>query len=154
MNMIVQSTAHRSVTNSEDARTSRWCVVWVESNTAVSNWFRMCWCERWDFTSNTEHVIENRRLLFSHMKVMWWLCSDEKYKDKECDFLQILTYLEKTESPLSPQVSLTTICDLYLPLRFSDRRVYFPLPWWSLFHFFSISGQTIWTTIKSPSVGR
>ena len=44
------------------------CIVWVESNTAVSNWFRMCCCERWDFTSNTEHVIEIRRLLFSHIR--------------------------------------------------------------------------------------
>ena len=72
INRIVQSKVHRSVTNnfsnSEAPRTSSWCILWVESNTAVSNWFRMCWCERWDFTSNTEHVIEIRRLLFSHIR--------------------------------------------------------------------------------------
>ena len=42
-------------------------MLWVESNTAVSNWFSMCWCERWDFTCNTEHVNKIRRLLLSHI---------------------------------------------------------------------------------------
>ena len=27
----------------------------------------MCWCERWDFTCNTEHVNKIRRLLLSHI---------------------------------------------------------------------------------------
>ena len=51
--------------------TSSWCrrlcIVWVESNTAVSNSFSMCWCERWDFTCNAEHVNKVRRLLLSHI---------------------------------------------------------------------------------------
>ena len=41
-------------------------------------------------------------------------------------FCEILTYSKRAESQLSPKVSLTTICDLHLLLRVSDRRGYFP----------------------------
>ena len=72
INRIVQSKFHRSVTNSfsnnEAPRTSSWCILWVEFSTAVSNWLRMRWCERWDFISNAEHIFVNRRLLFSHIR--------------------------------------------------------------------------------------
>ena len=41
-------------------------------------------------------------------------------------FCKILTCSERAESQLSPKVSLTTICDLYLLLRVPDRWECFP----------------------------
>ena len=41
-------------------------------------------------------------------------------------FCKVLTYSERTESQLSPKVSLTTICDLHLLLRVLDRWECFP----------------------------
>ena len=70
-----------------------------------------------------------------------------------------LTYLERAESPLSPKVSLTTICDLCLLLRLPDRRGYFPLLCGSWLHFFCFSSWSFGTTevdhssnIISPSL--
>ena len=50
-----------------------------------------------------------------------------------------LTYLKRAESPLSPKVSITTICDLCLLLRLPDRRGYFPLLCGSWLQFFCFS---------------
>ena len=58
---------------------------------------------------------------------------------RKATLCKTLTYLEKTESPLSPKVSLTTICDLCLLLRLPDRRGYFPLLCGSWLQFFCFS---------------
>ena len=58
---------------------------------------------------------------------------------RKATLCKTLTYLERTESPLSPKVSLTTICDLCLLLRLPDRRGYFPLLCGSWLHFFCFS---------------
>ena len=58
---------------------------------------------------------------------------------RKATLCKTLTYLERTESPLSPKVSLTTICDLCLLLRLPDRRGYFPLLCGSWLHFFCYS---------------
>ena len=58
---------------------------------------------------------------------------------RKATLCKTLTYLERTESPLSPKVSLTTICDLCLLLRLPDRRGYFPLLCGSWLHFFCSS---------------
>ena len=63
---------------------------------------------------------------------------------RKATLCKTLTYLERTESPLSPKVSLTTICDLCLLLRLPDRRGYFPLLCGSWLHFFCFS--SFWTT--------
>ena len=42
----------------------------VEYSTAVSNWFKMCWRERWHFTSNTEHIFVDRRQLLPRIRCM------------------------------------------------------------------------------------
>ena len=60
---------------------------------------------------------------------------------KKATLCKTLTYLERTESPLSPKVSLTTICDLCLLLRLPDRRGYFPLLCGSWLHFFCFSSM-------------
>ena len=56
-------------------------------------------------------------------------------------FCKILTYSERSESLLSPKVSLTTICDLHLLLRVLDRRGCFPSlrrSWCQFFCYFNI----------------
>ena len=58
---------------------------------------------------------------------------------RKATLCKTLTYLERAESPLSPKVSLTTICDLCLLLRLPDRRGYFPLLCGSWPHFFCFS---------------
>ena len=58
---------------------------------------------------------------------------------RKATLCKTLTYLERTESPLSPKVSLTTICDLCLLLRLPDRRGYFPLLCGSWLQFFCFS---------------
>ena len=63
---------------------------------------------------------------------------------RKATLCKTLTYLERAESPLSPKVSLTTICDLCLLLRLPDRRGYFPLLCGSWLHFFCFS--SFWTT--------
>ena len=58
---------------------------------------------------------------------------------RKATLCKTLTYLERSESPLSPKVSLTTICDLCLLLRLPGRRGYFPLLCGSWLHFFGFS---------------
>ena len=58
---------------------------------------------------------------------------------RKATLCKTLTYLERAESPLSPKVSLTTICDLCLLLRLPDRREYFPLLCGSWLQFFCFS---------------
>ena len=68
---------------------------------------------------------------------------------RKATLCKTLTYLERAESPLSPKVSLTTICDLCLLLRLPDRRGYFPLLCGSWLHFFCFS--SFWTNYVDHS---
>ena len=58
---------------------------------------------------------------------------------RKATLCRTLTYLKRAESPLSPKVSLTTICDLCLLPRLPDRRGYFPLLCGSWLQFFCFS---------------
>ena len=64
---------------------------------------------------------------------------------RKATLCKTLTYLERAESPLSPKVSLTTICDLCLLLRLPDRRGYFPLLCGSWLHFFCFCFSSLGT---------
>ena len=58
---------------------------------------------------------------------------------RKATLCRTLTYLKRAESPLSPKVSITTICDLCLLPRLPDRRGYFPLLCGSWLQFFCFS---------------
>ena len=91
---------------------------------------KQCW---YFYIQMFRKVLVCRRDVFFRLKILLF----GKWRDavvqmisrgmRKATLCKILTYFERAESPLSPKVSLTTICDLCLLLRLPGRRGYFPL---------------------------
>ena len=112
-----------------------WC---VEASEMKECWYFNCQMFR--------KALVCRRVLSFQLKILLFgkwrdeVVQIQSTRIRKATLCKTLTYLERTESPLSPKVSITTICDLCLLLRLPDRRGYFPLlcgSWLQFFYFSS-----------------
>ena len=118
-----------------------WC---VEASQMKECWYFNCQMFKKVLVCSFYRKFQLKILLFGKWRDE--VVQIQSRRRRKATLCKTLTYLERTESPLSPKVSLTTICDLCLLLRLPGRRGYFPLLCGSWLHFFCFSsiasGQT------------
>ena len=104
--------------------------IWfVEASEMKECWYFNCQMYKKALVCRRDVFFQLKILLFG----MW--CEEvvqiQSRRIKKATLCKTLTYLERAESPLSPKLRLSTICDLCLLLRIPDRAGYFPSLRWS-----------------------